>query len=166
MYYFGYCALILTFLASAAAAACCIKNIFANQIEDNWLIKNAHFVSTLGLILASAALMHGLFWQDYSLQYAANYTDKYLSLFYRLTAFWAGQPGSMLFWALVVGLIATIFALSKSYQGLGVKTKLWFWTFYYLILVFFALLLTCYSNPFIMQTPVPADGPTRPCALQ
>ena len=122
------------------------------------LVQNGHLMVTLCLLLASAVLMHALFWQDYSLEYAANYTDKYLSTFYRLTAFWAGQAGSMLFWALVITVTGTLFTLTKGYQKLSSQTKLWFWVFYHPVNAFFTLLLAVYSNPFIMQNPAPLDG--------
>ncbi|MCR4666245.1 MAG: cytochrome c biogenesis protein CcsA [Desulfovibrio sp.] len=103
-------------------------------------------------------LLHGLFWRDYSLVYVASYTDDYLSIFYRLTAFWAGQPGSMLFWAICTCIFGTIFALSPSYKNIPEGSKTWFWVFFHLIVFFFGLLLIVYSNPFIMQHPAPADG--------
>ncbi|MBQ7585314.1 MAG: heme lyase CcmF/NrfE family subunit [Desulfovibrionaceae bacterium] len=158
MYYLGYFALILTFLASLAASINGLLLLWRGQRETNLLINKAHWLTSFSLLLASAALLHGLFWQDYSLQYAANYTDKYLPLFYRLTAFWAGQPGSMLFWTLMISLSGTLFTLFSRFKDLYKETRLWFWSLFYIILVFFSLLLSAYSNPFIMQTPAPLDG--------
>ena len=158
MYYFGYFALIITFIAALAGAASCLINLFRGHTIQDSISKHAHWLTSLGLIFASLALLHGLFWQDYRLQYVANYTDQYLELFYRLTAFWAGQPGSMLFWALTVSIFGTLFACNKLATKLSDHTKLWFWAIYYALLVFFALVLTTYSNPFIMQSPVPIDG--------
>ncbi len=105
-----------------------------------------------------AILLHGLFWQDYRLEYVASYTDSFLPVFYRLTAFWAGQPGSMLFWALMVAICGCIFALLPRFRALSPAVLLWFWAFFYANMAFFCLVLTCWSNPFLMQTPVPADG--------
>ncbi|MBQ7606873.1 MAG: heme lyase CcmF/NrfE family subunit [Desulfovibrionaceae bacterium] len=174
MYYFGFLCIVLAMVAAFAAALCALVALWSPPLGADSLandkereverkpypifIEHAHIVTTLGLVLAGAALLHGLFWQDYSLQYAANYTDKYLALFYRITAFWVGQPGSMLFWALVVSVCASLFAYSKAHASLKPRTKLWFWLFQHTLLIFFTLLLARYSNPFLMQTPVPADG--------
>lgn len=158
MYYFGYLALVLAMLFSLLAALSALMDLWRNETKNSKRIELAHFPVSLCLLLASAALLHALFWQDYALQYAANYTDRYLDLFYRLTAFWAGQPGSMLFWALVTAILGSLFPFLPHYRSLDQKTRLWFWVFFHSIMVFFTLVLTTYSNPFIMQTPVPADG--------
>ncbi|MBO4335947.1 MAG: heme lyase CcmF/NrfE family subunit, partial [Desulfovibrio sp.] len=158
MYYFGYLALVLAMLFSLLAVLAAFMDLWQNNAHNVKRIELAHLPVSLCLLLASAALLHALFWQDYSLQYAANYTDRYLALFYRLTAFWAGQPGSMLFWALVTAILGSLFPLLHSYRSLSPKTRLWFWAFFHSIMVFFCFILTSYSNPFIMQTPIPADG--------
>ena len=54
--------------------------------------------------IASAILIYALASYDFSLVYVASYTDRLLPLFYRITAFWAGQAGSMLFWAFSVAI--------------------------------------------------------------
>ena len=158
MYYFGYLMLIVALLAAFSSSALALGQLWSRQHTAGPWIEKAHYVVSGAFLLASAALLHALFWQDYSLVYAASYTDRYLSLFYRLTAFWAGQPGSMLFWALAIACTGTLFARLSHYKRLETETKLWFWVFFQLIIVFFAVLLATYSNPFVMQTPVPQDG--------
>lgn len=69
----------------------------------------------------------------------ASYTDRVLPVFYRLTAFWAGQPGSMLFWALAVGLSGSAFALTRAYRNLSRPMRLWYWSFFYIIMGFLPL---------------------------
>lgn len=123
----------------------------------NW-IEKIHLGITLAFILASGVLLRALLSYDFSFIYVASYTDKALSFFYRLTAFWAGQAGSMLFWALAVVLCGTVFQLSKSYQNLSVETQLWYWTFYLSLIAFFGLLLVTWNNPFLISHSVPQDG--------
>ena len=158
MYYVGYIAILLSIIAASAAVSLGILFLWSEDRSIRPTLEKMHVITSLGFLFASLALLHGLFWQDYSLQYVANYTDKYLSLFYRMTAFWAGQPGSMLFWATCTSILGTLFFFSKHYKSLKDTTKNWFWTFFHLILCFFGLLLAIYSNPFIMQQPVPEDG--------
>ena len=64
----------------------------------------------------------------------------------------------MLFWALAVGIMGSIFACTGGYRRLKDTTRLWFWTFFLVIMAFFALLLCVWNNPFIMLDPAPADG--------
>ena len=159
MYFFAFALLLLTLLLAAGGGILALLQLWRPQESPTLpLVEKAHWGVSLCLLVASACLLHGLYWQDYSLKYVADYTDNVLPLFYRLTAFWAGQPGSMLFWALAVGIMGSIFACTGGYRRLKDTTRLWFWVFFLVIMAFFALLLCVWNNPFIMLDPAPADG--------
>ncbi len=158
MYIFAYAMLILALLISLGGAGLAAMQLFQGRAAALGIIEKAQALMTLALTLASALLLHALFWNDFSVVYVANYTDKLLPIFYRLTAFWAGQPGSLLFWALSVAVAGTAFSFTPSYNKLTEETRLWFWVFFLAIMAFFALLLTGWSNPFVIQNPAPADG--------
>ena len=158
MYVFAYAMQLLALLCALGGGGMALLQLWQGRGDSLRLIEKAHWVITGALLLASALLLHALFWHDFSLQYVASYTDMILPVFYRLTAFWAGQPGSMLFWALAVGLSGSIFACTRACRSLSPATRLWYWTFFYAIMAFFTLILTNWSNPFLMQTPAPADG--------
>lgn len=122
------------------------------------LAEKAGLAQGLCLGLASAILLYALAANDFSVVYVAGYTDEVLPLFYRITAFWAGQAGSFLFWALAVGLSGVLFQYSKAYMGLSRGTKLWYWVFFLGIMGFFGLLLVTWHNPFMLYHAAPADG--------
>ena len=145
-------------LAALGGCGLALLQLWQNREDSLAVVEKAHLVISGALLLASALLLHALFWNDFSVAYVASYTDRVLPVFYRLTAFWAGQPGSMLFWALAVGLSGSAFALTRAYRNLSRPTRLWYWSFFYIIMGFFALILTSWSNPFVLQSPVPADG--------
>jgi len=115
-------------------------------------------VITLLLTAASGILTRALFISDFSVTYVASYTDLALPVFYKLTAFWAGQAGSLLFWAFSVSLCGTIFQLSSSYAHLSAATRHWYWVFYLAVMGFFGLLLCAWSNPFLLSPVTPPDG--------
>ena len=96
--------------------------------------------------------------RDFSLSYVARYTDSTLSFFYTVTAFWAGQEGSLLFWALVIGLAGILFLYSAAYRNLSSRNQVFFWMFFMAVQAFFLLLLTSMSNPFVALDNPPADG--------
>lgn len=121
-------------------------------------IERANLVLTLCLTLASLMLVYALATYDFSIVYVASYTDRLLPLFYRVTAFWAGQAGSMLFWAFSVALCGGLFQLTKGYRELTQGTKSWYWVFYLTIMAFFGLLLVTWHNPFMMGHATPSDG--------
>ena len=122
------------------------------------LIERGNLFLTGCLILASCFLLYALISHDFSLVYVASYTDRFLPLFYRITAFWAGQAGSMLFWALSVAICGSLFQLTRAYRHLTPETKLWYWIFYLGILAFFGLILLAWNNPFLLNHAVPRDG--------
>lgn len=158
MYVFAYALQLLALLCALGGCGMALLQLWQGRGDILRLIEKAHWIVSGALLAASAILLHALYWHDFSLQYVASYTDVILPVFYRLTAFWAGQPGSMLFWALAVAVSGTAFACTKAYQRLGPATRLWYWAFFYVIMAFFTLVLTNWSNPFVMQTPAPPDG--------
>ncbi len=158
MYFFAYALLLLGMVCSLGSGGLALVQLRQGRSELLGLIEKAQIAVAGSLLFASALLLHALYRHDFSLQYVANYTDRILPVFYRLTAFWAGQAGSLLFWALAVGAAGAAFVLTPSWRALHAETRLWFLAFFAVIMAFFGLLLTGWSNPFLMQTPVPPDG--------
>ena len=158
MYVFAYAMLLLALLCALGGGGMALLQLWQGRSDHLHLLEKAQWGVAGALFLASACLLHALFWQDYRVEYVASYTDAILPLFYRLTAFWAGQPGSLLFWALAAALCGSIFALTRAHAGLSPRTRLWYEAFNCAVLAFFCLLLTCWSNPFILQEPAPMDG--------
>ena len=61
------------------------------------------------LTAASAVLLHALITKNFQIEYVAQHTNKTLPFFYTLTAFYAGQKGSLLFWTWLLALFAPWF---------------------------------------------------------
>ncbi len=122
------------------------------------LVEKASIGVTTGHILASLILLYALITYDFSVDYVAGYTDLTLPLFYRLTAFWAGQAGSLLFWALMIAICGAAFQLTQTYREFSDETKQWYWVFYCFIMAFFSFLLVTSQNPFTTTFPAPSDG--------
>ena len=108
------------------------------------------------LAVASVALWKGLISHDFNIEYVAAYTSRNLPSYYIVTAFWAGQKGSLLFWALVLSLFASLAQLltSRRYAHLmpyvaGVTSA---------VVVFFVSVMLFGSNPFERLAFTPADG--------
>ena len=58
------------------------------------------------LLVASLALWKGLVAHDFNIEYVAQYTSRNLPTSYIFAAFWAGQKGSLLFWATILSLFS------------------------------------------------------------
>ncbi len=59
-------------------------------------------------LIASAGIVAAFLGDRFQYWYVANYSNRELELFYKVTGLWAGQRGSLLFWALLLGLFASI----------------------------------------------------------
>ena len=57
------------------------------------------------LAVAALALWKGLVTHDFNIEYVAAYTSRNLPSGYIVSALWAGQKGSLLFWALVLSSV-------------------------------------------------------------
>ncbi len=108
------------------------------------------------LLVASFALFVGLTTHDFNIEYVAAYTSRNLPGYYTFTAFWAGQKGSLLFWAVVLaafGALAQVLT-SRRYAALlpyvaGVTSA---------VTVFFIAVMLFSSNPFERLPFTPPDG--------
>lgn len=158
MYLVAYASLLLALLFALGGAGAGVAQLWQGRDADLGWLEKAHLGVTLCLLVASGVLLTALVNYDFSVNYVASYTDRVLPLFYRLTAFWAGQAGSLLFWALMVALCGALFQFTAAYKALSAETRLWYWVFFLAVMAFFALLLSAWSNPFLRTLPAPADG--------
>ena len=115
----------------------------------------AVYANFLLLSVASAALLQALLTRDVGNAYVASYTSKDLGFWYTLSAFWAGQAGSLLFWALLLtGFTALVVWRQSVYRELMpyvIATLMG-------TSAFFTMLLAFVSSPFARVPFTPADG--------
>jgi cytochrome c-type biogenesis protein CcmF len=112
----------------------------------------------VSLSIASLLLLYAFINHDFIVEYVAQYSDRTLPIFYRITAFWAGQAGSLLFWAWAVAMSGVCFVLMPAYKKLSRQTTLWFCLFFFCIMAFFFLVLAVWSNPFATLDFLPRNG--------
>lgn len=107
--------------------------------------------------LASFALVVDLLRSDFSVTYISHYTERALPFGYKLAAFWAGQEGSLLLWALLLGIMSTIavFTLNRA-QSIGQSAAVI--ATLAAVCAFFGLLILFSADPFAVARDVPADG--------
>ena len=70
--------------------------------------RHAVFAMSVALWVAVAALEWALFQHDFNVEYVASYTSRNLPIFYTWSALYAGQKGSLLFWASVLSLFGSL----------------------------------------------------------
>src|SRR3989449_1017408 len=70
--------------------------------------RNAVFAMGGALLVAVASLEWALFQHDFNVEYVAAYTGRNLPIFYTWSALYAGQKGSLLFWATVLSVFGSL----------------------------------------------------------
>ncbi|WP_457571608.1 heme lyase CcmF/NrfE family subunit [Desulfovulcanus sp.] len=165
MHYIGFFALLLSLLVLILLGSSGFYQLLKRSRSNaqrgfNILVwmERGQIASFVLISLSSLILFWALAKRDFSFAYVHDYTDEFLPLFYALTAFWAGQDGSFLFWSWVLSILGFIFIFSPTYKELDQKTKVFFWGFYFLVQAFFLLMLTGPSNPFLKLVPPPTTG--------
>jgi cytochrome c-type biogenesis protein CcmF len=71
-------------------------------------VRRGAFAVNIALLVAALALWKGIFAHDFNIEYVASYTSRNLPKYYLISAFWAGQKGSLLFWAVVLSIFGAL----------------------------------------------------------
>jgi cytochrome c-type biogenesis protein CcmF len=138
----------------------CVAIAFVGRWQDRpelaATVTRSVYVVFGALVVASISLWKGLVTHDFNIEYVAAYTSRNLPPYYIFSAFWAGQKGSLLFWAVVLSLFASLAQLltPRRYAHLmpyvaGVTST---------VVVFFVSVMLFGSNPFERLPYTPADG--------
>ncbi|MGI8618219.1 MAG: cytochrome c biogenesis protein CcsA, partial [Gemmatimonadaceae bacterium] len=108
------------------------------------------------VVLASIGLWTALITHDFSFKYVASFTSANLPLVYTLSAFWGGQAGSLLFWALILAGYSAVAVYTNRDRNRAlmpyVSGTLGF------VLVFFLATLCLGANPYERLDWIPLDG--------
>jgi cytochrome c-type biogenesis protein CcmF len=119
--------------------------------------KRSLLSAAIAITLASIALLYLFLTDAFSVEYVASYSDRALPLFYKATAFWAGQKGSLLFWAWILGIFISLVIFNNRKEADDQNTP-----YVYLVLAgtlaFFLFLLSSVSSPFDTLGFMPRDG--------
>lgn len=158
MYTTAHLLLVASFLCAVFSTGALLTQLATQRNNLLAWAERAHLALTILMSVAVLVLLYAFTTFDFSLEYVAQYSDLTLPLFYRLTALWAGQAGSLLFWGWSVAVCGLIFMLCPPYRNLSDETKLWYWVFFLAIMGFFLLLITAWSNPFVTLPVPPRDG--------
>ena len=97
-------------------------------------------------IFSTFLLLNELIGSNFDVKYVAHYTSIETPLIFKITALWAGQSGSLLFWLFIL----SIYTLVVFYKEEKVIATYFQWVLLVLTLVqsFFLILLNFIENPF------------------
>jgi cytochrome c-type biogenesis protein CcmF len=146
-------------VALLMAAWCTIVSFGGGALRRNDLAASgtrALYAATGFTILASIGLWVALLSHDFSFRYVAARTSANLPTVYTFAAFWSGQEGSLLFWALILSIYSSI-AVATS--GRANRALMPYATGTLgVLLVFFLAMTALGANPYTRLGFVPPDG--------
>src|ERR1700720_590079 len=115
-----------------------------------------YLVSAL-MTAASAVIINAFLTGDYSIKYVAHYSDSVQPLFYRITSYWGGLDGSIMFWVFLLSIFGSlaVYVNRERYRELIPYVVAVIAT----VQMFFLFLMVIHKNPFTtFLTAAPADG--------
>lgn len=152
----GYTAQVLALVLAIYAAITAI--VGAQKNRPNLLVsaKNAALGVPILLTVAVIALEYLLITHHYQTEYVANVSNNAATLFFRMTALWGGQNGSLLFFSWLMSLFTGAVLITK--WG-SVRSLIPYVTAVMNgVLIFFIGLITFVANPFEQLPFFPVDG--------
>ncbi|HVJ47690.1 heme lyase CcmF/NrfE family subunit [Desulfitobacterium sp.] len=140
----GYFSLVLALMLSLYGI---IVFIIAARRDNPIFLASAKGASLGVAFFSSVAtfiLLYFLMTGDYSIKYVYEYTSNDLPLFYRFSAWWAGNAGSLLLWLFLLTWYTLIVAFSKKARNLTPYAS----AILLFNSAFFLFVLTFVTNPF------------------
>src|SRR5216117_2435636 len=119
--------------------------------------RHAVFALCGALLVAVFSLEWALFQHDFNVEYVAAYTSRNLPVFYTWSALYAGQKGSLLFWATVLSLfgsLAMVFTARRHREYLPYVAAV----VCSVAAFFISVMLFAHANPFRRLPYTPLDG--------
>jgi cytochrome c-type biogenesis protein CcmF len=152
----GYAAELLAFVAAVYGIGAALAGVQEGHPELVKSARNAALAVTALLTIAGGALLYLLVGGDFSVSYVAQTTNRSMSTFFKITALWGGQDGSILFWSWLLSLYVApvVFGRQERIRAL----------FPYVIAIclfveaFFIGLNVFVANPFARLSFLPPDG--------
>ena len=104
-----------------------------------------HLVTAL-MLVASAVMIHAFVTSNFSIKYVDRYSDSVQPLFYKLTSYWGGLDGSIMFW---VTLLAVFGSVAIQVNRVRYRELIpWVVATIAAVQIFFLIVMAVHNNPF------------------
>src|ERR1043165_2169419 len=151
--------LLAAFVACSYAA---VASIVGARRRSTRLVESgvgAFYLIAALMTVASAVMVNAFVTGDYTIKYVQHYSDSVQPLFYKITSYWGGLDGSIMFWVFLLSLFGSlaVYVNRERYRELipyvvatisGVQ-------------MFFLYLMIVHRNPFatyLSQSPAEGNG--------
>ena len=155
----GYGILVITLLVTIYSVAVAI---YGEVKKSAAMVESARRAMLLALPLitmASAILIYLLINDRYDVEYVWSVTNRSMPMYLKITAWWGGQPGSLLFWSFLLSTFTSAVTLRKWDRDRELLP--WVLVVTGVTLAFFISLNVFFENPFKLipaGVSIPLDG--------
>ena len=149
--------LLATFVVCIYAAAASVAGARRGSVRLIDSGVGALYLTTALMTVASGLIVHAFVVGDYRIKYVQHYSDAVQPLFYKITSYWGGLDGSIMFWVFLLSVFGSIavYVNRERHRELipyVVATIA-------VVEMFFLFLMVVHKNPFTtFLTTAPADG--------
>ena len=153
----GYYLLLTAFVVCAYAVA---ASVAGARRRSQRLIESgvgAFYLIAAIMSVASSIIVYAFVAGDYSIKYVQRYSDSVQPLFYKITSYWGGLDGSIMFWVFLLsifGSVAVYINRERHRELIPYVVAV-----ISVVQMFFLFLMVIHNNPFeTYLTESPADG--------
>jgi cytochrome c-type biogenesis protein CcmF len=157
--------LLATFVVCSYAA---VASVVGARRGSRALVESgtgAFYLTAALMTVASAVMINAFLSDDFSIRYVAHYSDRVQPLFYKITSYWGGLDGSIMFWVFLLSIFGSLAVYTNREQHRELIP--------YVVAVissvqmFFLFLMVLHKNPFAtFLAATPPDGEGLNPALQ
>jgi cytochrome c-type biogenesis protein CcmF len=149
--------LLATFVVCSYAA---VISVVGARRQSRRLIESgvgAFYLVAALMAVASAVMINAFLTDDFTIKYVEHYSESAQPLFYKITSYWGGLDGSIMFWVFLLSVFGTcaVYTNRERHRELipyVVATIA-------VVEMFFLFLMVVHKNPFTtFLTPPPTDG--------
>jgi cytochrome c-type biogenesis protein CcmF len=149
--------LLVAFVVCAYAAA---SSVAGARWRSRRLIESgigALYLLAALMTAASAIIVHAFVTENYAIKYVDRYSDSAQPIFYKLTAYWGGLDGSIMFWVFLLALFGAVAV--RVNQERHRELIPYVVAVIAVVQLFFLLIMVVHKNPFeTYLVTVPDDG--------
>lgn len=149
--------LLLAFVLAAYAVA---GSVAGARRRNSRLIESAigaFYTVAAVMTVASGVIIYAFVAGDYSIRYVRRYSDSVQPLFYKITSYWGGLDGSVMFWVFLLSLFGAIAV--KVNRDRHRELIPYVVAVIAAVEMFFLFLMVIHNNPFTTYlTETPLDG--------
>jgi len=149
--------LLATFVVASYALA---VSVAGGRRRSHALIESgvgAFYTTAALMTVASAVIVHAFVTGNYAIKYVQRYSDAAQPLAYKITSYWGGLDGSIMFWVFLLSVFGAIAVATNRERHRELIP--WVVAVISAVEMFFIFIMVVHNNPFsTFVATTPADG--------